>query len=103
MELAFETKGLRRLCEHENVAIRKFGGVRASKLKDRISDLEAAVSLQDLVFLGLNKKDSGSEISYELSVDDQISICFMANHAGADLQLHEIGRIKLTAIEIQNG
>lgn len=49
MELAFESKSLRTICESEARAKREFGPTVAEVLKHRLADLRAATSVNDLV------------------------------------------------------
>jgi hypothetical protein len=49
MELAFETPGLRRICESEVEARKCFPGETAGQLQDRLADMCAAASVSDLV------------------------------------------------------
>ena len=48
MELAFESKELRSICEREPEAQRKLGQSVAGTLKSRLADLRAAESIRDL-------------------------------------------------------
>ena len=49
MDLAFESKHLRLICEDETTANEKFGGGIAEILKHRLADLRAATCINDLV------------------------------------------------------
>jgi hypothetical protein len=49
MELAFETQGLRRVCESDVEARKRFSGGTAGQLQDRLADMRAAASVSDLV------------------------------------------------------
>lgn len=49
MDLAFESKHLRLVCEDETTAKEKFGVVITEVLKHRLADLRAATSISDLV------------------------------------------------------
>ena len=49
MELAFETQGLRRVCESDAEARKCFPGGTAGQLQDRLADMRAATSVSDLV------------------------------------------------------
>lgn len=50
MELAFETKPLREMCESEEKAKRQLGAKVAAMLKQTLADLRAAASMEDLPF-----------------------------------------------------
>lgn len=49
MEIAFRTGKIKRLCERGAEAQRRLGGASAKKLSARLSDLEAAASVAELV------------------------------------------------------
>lgn len=49
LELAFETKDLREICEKEAEARRRLGSAVAEVLKHRLADLDAATSPNDLI------------------------------------------------------
>jgi ribosomal protein L29 len=48
LELAFETKPLREICESEHKAKQELGAKVAEELKRRLADLRAAASVEDL-------------------------------------------------------
>ncbi len=49
MKILFANKKIRELCEQQRVAERKLGAASARKLRARLSDLEAASRVTDLV------------------------------------------------------
>lgn len=49
MELAFETRALRRVCESDAEARRRYPEGMVEELQDRLADLRAATSVSDLV------------------------------------------------------
>ena len=49
MEINFKDKKIRELCEKQAVADRKLGAACARKLRSRLSDMEAASRVTDLV------------------------------------------------------
>jgi len=49
VQLAFETAHLRTLCESSADAIRELGDEVASALRDRLADLDSAVSIKDIL------------------------------------------------------
>lgn len=49
LEIAFETKDLRKICENEAEAARQLGSAAAEVLKHRLADLDAATSPTDLI------------------------------------------------------
>ncbi len=48
LELAFETKRLREICENEEIASQELGAEGAERLKHRLADLRAAGSIEEL-------------------------------------------------------
>lgn len=49
MEINFNDKKLRELCEKQNAAVRKLGDACARKLRARLADLKAASCVSELV------------------------------------------------------
>lgn len=49
MEMAFQTSTLQKLCENENFAIHRLGPTNATKLRNRLADIEAAENVTNLV------------------------------------------------------
>lgn len=49
MKIDFRDKRLRALCEEQRVAVRELGADSAKKLRARLSDLDAATRVTDLV------------------------------------------------------
>lgn len=49
MEIAFRTRKIKRLCERRAEAQRRLGEASAKRLRARLSDLEAAASVAELV------------------------------------------------------
>ena len=109
MELAFDKKSLRELCENEEKAKRDFGVRVAENLKRRLADLRAATSVKDLV-AGRPREHEGSEhrhIAMDLCEDYRILFC--ANHhvipvlESGDVDWSKVSRIKILEIERDHG
>jgi plasmid maintenance system killer protein len=49
LELAFDSKSLRTICENESKAIEEFGPKVANALKHRLADIRSATSYRDLL------------------------------------------------------
>jgi hypothetical protein len=80
LELAFQSKELRAICESESEAASELGAAAAEALKHRLADMRAASSIND-VLVGQPKLvdgKGGEEIVLELS--DQHRVFFSANH-----------------------
>ena len=77
MEIAFAEKHLRKMCENQSYASQKLGTSVAGKLQARLADLEAAVTVDDLI-VGAPQKLSGElegQIKIELSEDRVMILC----------------------------
>lgn len=102
LELAFATKPLREVCESQDKATQKFGARTAAVLRDRLADLRAAASVEDLPLGKPRKAKSGYII--DLSVDVQIVIA--PNHVNLPvlpsrtIDWSRVTRIKILGIEI---
>jgi hypothetical protein len=110
LELAFETRLLRTICENEAHAKRELGSQVAEALKHRLADLHAAVSPKDLV-AGEPRELEGSGPQRRMIVElcDGHSILFSANHpknpmtAVGDLDWSRVSRVKILRIGKDNG
>lgn len=90
MELAFESRELRSICEHEFEARHALGQSVAQLLKHRLADLIAADSLQDLLAGSprVLEADSGPQLIIELA--DGYQMCLVPNHPGSSLDSSDI-------------
>ncbi len=80
MEIAFDARSLRSLCENEAHAERQLGLEVAEMLRHRLADLRAATSAKDLV-AGLPRELDGVHVpsmAIRLCRDQRIVFC--ANH-----------------------
>jgi hypothetical protein len=68
IQLAFESKTLRSICENEDYAQREFGVRVAEKLKHRLADLTSCTSIRDLV-VGRRPRTADSEHGRQMIVD----------------------------------
>lgn len=108
MELAFSTKALRTLCENEAAATRELGATRAGRLRRRLADLRAAVSVSDLV-VGNPRHTAGSKDSLEIDIGAGSRLVLCTNHAviprlaSGDVDWSSVSRVKLLRIESENG
>lgn len=97
MELAFETKELRSICESETCALLELGVVSAEALKHRLADLLAAQSVHDLMQLPMGLLYDGSEginLFFDLTCGKKL--VFTNNHIKPPLL--EEGRIDWTKV-----
>ena len=80
LELSFETRHVRDLCEKSTAAISSFDETVASRLRARISDLGAASSVRDIVAGNPRANPAcDNEMIIDLANSHQIVLC--ANHA----------------------
>jgi plasmid maintenance system killer protein len=103
LELAFESKELRDICENEADARRKLGESIAEALKRRLADLDAATSPKDLLAGRLRRGLEGQTMVIDLCEGHRI--VFAANHpdnpatADGDLDWANVRRIRILRIE----
>jgi hypothetical protein len=101
LELAFETKALRDMCESEAIAKRKLGAKVADALWRRLSDFRSIDSFDELPF-AKSKKNSNS-ITFDLSDDWQLVVT--GGHgdnpklASGKTDWTKVTRLKVTRIE----
>lgn len=105
LELAFESKSLRTMCEIEARAMHELGNAVAQTLKHRLADLRAAASVNDLVAGRPHVLDSSVLQVMVVDLCDGYSLLFKSNHTkcpltGADdIDWGRVSRIKIVAIE----
>ena len=109
MELAFDSKSLRTICESERQAKLKLGDAVAEILKHRLADLRAAASVKDLIAGRPRRLYSASLQQMAVDLRDGYRLVFTANHAKnpmtqtGDLDWERVSRIKILRIEGDNG
>ncbi len=108
MELAFDTEDLRDMCEHEATAIARLGALAAAELMNRLSDIQAADRVGD-VLAGQPRANfvSGTEcVQFDLT--DQYVLTVAANHAPPRLNhlgrpdWSRVRRMKIISVEQQH-
>jgi hypothetical protein len=72
LELAFETKALRDICESEAIAKRELGAKVAGALRRRLSDFRSVDTFDELPFVKIKK--SSSSVTFDLPDDWQLVI-----------------------------
>lgn len=103
MELAFDSKPLRALCENEAQAKLELGSTVAEALKHRLADLQAATSVKDLVVGRPRIGDDGKQMIIDLCSGHRM--VFEANHIKnpkaktGDVDWERVNRIKVLRIE----
>ena len=101
MEIAFNSKLLRSLCECEEVANKKMGVHSAKILRSRLSDVSAAFSISDLI-LGKPRIicENGLDI-LALDIDEKYTMKLIANNlvfTDDKLDWSLVSRLKLLKI-----
>ncbi|MET3025334.1 hypothetical protein ABXT06_01530 [Flavobacterium sp. UW10123] len=100
MIISFENKELRSICENEFEAQTKLGLNVSMKLKNRLSDLLAANSVNDLVAGSPSKIN---ENLYRINLVENHFILFSSNHPSPPLtELGEINWNEVSRIKILN-
>ena len=101
MQLAFETTHLRTLCENSADAIRELGHEVASALRDRLADLDSAVSIKDILVGRPQAFDTGALV-IELTAACRL-LC-RANHpnnpkiTSGGIDWEKVSRVKIVDI-----
>lgn len=87
MELAFDTKYIRRICEDEDKAEEEFGPEIAEKLKHRLSDMRAATVVTELPPTGNLDEVKGNPHSYlRIKLCNGYYLSFSSNHVNSPLK-----------------
>lgn len=104
LELAFENRSLRHVCESEKKAQLDLGVQVAEMLKRRLADLRAATSVKDIVASQPHELDGALDGYLAIDLLESHSIVFCANHASNPL-LHsgkvdwsKVSRVKIMSI-----
>jgi hypothetical protein len=79
MELAFETVGLRRLCESDTEPRKRLPGTAVDELQDRLADISAAMSASDLI-AGEPAFDSRPPGGISFSLEGGYQLVCVGNH-----------------------
>jgi toxin HigB-1 len=106
LDFAFVSKALRTICEKEEEAIHEFGLSVTTALKHRLADIDAAISIKDLL-VG-KPRIFESEIHNQtmvIDLDDGYQMIFCANHPNnptmetGEIDWGKVSRIKILRIE----
>jgi hypothetical protein len=101
LELAFETKALRDICESEAIAKRELGAKVAEALKRRLSDFRSVDTFDELPFA--KPKKSSNSVTFGLPDDWQLVVT--GGHgdnprlASGKIDWSKVTRIKIMRIE----
>jgi hypothetical protein len=101
LELAYETKALRDICESEGIAKRELGTKVAGALRRRLSDFRSVDTFDELPFAKPKKKSNS--VMFDLSDDWQLVVT--SGHgenpklASGKIDWANVTRLKITRIE----
>lgn len=105
MEIAFQTRSLRDVCESDEKLKRQFGDRTAESIKTRLADLRAAASIQDVVSGNPRKITRDGKPLMILELDGGRVVAFCPNHLRMPLRPDglvdwvAIYRIRILSIE----
>jgi hypothetical protein len=105
LEISFETKELRALCEDEALAAESFGPAVAEALKGRLADMSAVDAIDDLP-VGQPQSDTYKDVDcIHIQLADSHRLTVVANHRpprtdphGATAWAH-VRRVRVVALE----
>jgi proteic killer suppression protein len=105
LEIAFDSRLLRTICESEALAKRELGSTVAEALKHRLADMRAATSVKDLLVGHPRVLDGTNGQHMIIDLYGGYQIIFCANHPNnpvmeaGTLDWLRVSRIKLLRIE----
>src|ERR1700732_5122648 len=97
VELAFETKALRDICESEAIAKRELGAKVADALRRRLSDFRSIVTFDELPFA--KTKKSSNSVTFDLP-DDWHLVVTGGHGDNPKLATRKIDWTKLTRLKV---
>lgn len=102
MEISFESKYLRKLCEDNEFASSQMRKDSASALKVRLADLRAANSMNDIISIWPDVKINASNC--KISIGENYVMMITANHNTnpltdeGDIQWENVSRVRVLEI-----
>lgn len=105
MEISFENKNLRRLCESQNRAKNQLGDISAQKLKNLLADLDALNNVAEMLSLRIHNLTIGKDGIFTIELAENSKIVFSANHLQTPLLTNKavdwskVTRIKILSLE----
>ena len=101
MELSFDSKTLRTLCEDSDKAEIKFGLDVARALRTRLADMRAVACVKDLPGLGKPSETKGNpHPHYKIDLPEGYQITFCSNHLDTPMNGEKINWSKVSRIKI---
>lgn len=104
MLVAFQTKKLRRVCEDESVASAMLGPTVAAQLRERLADIRAASTTDDLL-VGSPRVGASNSTLLTIDLGPNSHMTWTANHVtprtneDGDIDWSRVTRIRLLKIE----
>jgi hypothetical protein len=108
IQLAFQTMRLRQICESPVSAKRSLGEIAARALRTRLADLQAGMSLADMVNLGFATFERGSDVRITISIEGGYAVVATINNhpeprlENGQLDWRRVTRLKILSIERAN-
>ena len=93
MIIAFETKKLREICEDDAVAVKELGSPAAEALQQRLADLRAAESIEELL-VGNPRPSGADSAALVITLTASMDMIWTANHVSPPRD--DAGRIDWT-------
>jgi hypothetical protein len=109
LEISFDNKEIRALCEFDEKAKAHYGNEIALHLRIRLADLRAASNIYDVLIGHPEELDHGANFSYKVDLCDGYLLIFSANHISkpllenGNLDWSQVRRIKILKIANING
>ncbi len=106
LQIKFKTEELRDTCLKAEVAEKTYGAEIARVLFDRIADLKAAETINDIFYKNLVYNIDGTQDSVELETDHKLIIKFVSAHTSdlsapnTRVKWEQVKRIKVMDIYI---
>ena len=105
MELSFQTEDLRRMCEHEAVALEQLGQLAAGALKNRLSDLYGADFIADVLAGRPRQLSSNGVDCIQFDLAERYTLTVSPNHVpprnkpNGHTDWSRVRRIKIISVE----
>jgi toxin HigB-1 len=109
LEIAFDKKSLRQICENDEKAKHDLGVKVADKLRRRLADLRAAKTVKDLVAGRPHELDGPDQRHIGVELCEGYRIIFCANHNSIPMlkpnrvNWSRVSRVKVLRIENYHG
>jgi proteic killer suppression protein len=105
LEISFETKSLRTLCEDDKTAESELGKILAGKLKRRLADLVSATNFHEVPAGNPRFQSFKGKEYLIIDLDSQKGIYLLPNHnnnpvgESGKVDWSRVNRVKIVAIE----